>query len=102
MATYNGFRLYVGPHIQEKGDGGILTIASSPMEGGISILKYGQTQIDIRTDSETHIWNTGIDLPCLWIVYGLLGPREQPVHSHSIFHPLPLPIASFPVEQAQV
>ncbi len=35
---YNALRLYVCPPIQEEGDGGIMTIVSSPMEGDPSIL----------------------------------------------------------------
>ena len=40
---YIVLRLHVGPPIQEEGDGGIMTIASSPMEGGPSNLQQGHT-----------------------------------------------------------
>ena len=45
---YIVLRLYVCPPIQEEGDGGSMIIASSPMEGGRSILQQGHT--DRHTD----------------------------------------------------
>ena len=50
--TYIALRLYFGPPIQEEGDGGILAIPSSAMEGGPSILPQGHThrQTDRQTD----------------------------------------------------
>ena len=46
--TYHVLRLYVCPPIQEEGDGGILPIGSSPMEGGPSTLQQNYT--DRQTD----------------------------------------------------
>ena len=45
-------RLYVCPPIQEEGDGGIITISSSLMEGGISILNQGHTDRQTDTDQQ--------------------------------------------------
>ena len=42
--TYPSLRLYVCPPIQEEGDGGMMTILSSLMEGGRSILEQGHTE----------------------------------------------------------
>ena len=44
--TYIALRLYFSPTIQEKGDGGMVTIRSSTMEGGLSILQQGYRQTD--------------------------------------------------------
>ena len=53
--TYVVLRFYVCPPIQEEGDSGIATIASSLMEGGPSILPQG------HTDRQTQIRDTGTD-----------------------------------------
>ena len=47
---YIVLRLYVCPPIQEEGDGGSMTIASSIMEGGISILQQGHTDRHTQMD----------------------------------------------------
>ena len=44
--TYIVLRLYVGPPIQEEGDGGIHSLVDSLMEGGRSILYKGHRHID--------------------------------------------------------
>ena len=41
--TYHVLRLYVCPPIQEEGDGSMVTLGSSLMEGGRSILQQGHT-----------------------------------------------------------
>ena len=55
---YLVLRLYVCPPIQEEGDGGSMTIASSLMEGGISILQQG------RTDRHTNKIRNKVTILC--------------------------------------
>ena len=55
---YLVLRLYIRPPIQEEGDGGMATLCSSPMEGGISPLPVQQRQ----TDRHTYIRNLAFPL----------------------------------------
>ena len=69
-------RLYVCPPIQEEGDGGMVTIDSSQMEGGPSILQRGHT--DRQADS---VWSRTRTKMCILVFkWSMRGGRVA--HSH--------------------